>query len=184
MPAAFTLHRPSEDDWAAIRDLRLRAVTDTPMAFLETREQVLAIDEAGWRERVHRNQHADATQVIAVADDGRWVGNMVSFISDGPPAYVERREPRGRRANLVGVFVDPEWRGDTGVTDALLEAIASWVTGEKGLGELYLHVSELNARARRAYLTRGFMATGMVDVVPGDPVDREVEMVASLPLVR
>ena len=67
------------------------------------------------------------------------------------------------------------------MTDALLGAIASWVAGEKGLGELYLHVSDLNDRARRSYLKRGFHATGKVDVVPGDPVDREIEMVMTLP---
>jgi GNAT superfamily N-acetyltransferase len=110
MAAAFSLHRPTREDWAAIRDLRIRAVSDTPMAYLETLEQVLALDENGWRERVGRNQHADATQVVAVAPDGRWIGNMVCFVSDGPPSYVVRREPPGRRATLVGVFVDPEWR--------------------------------------------------------------------------
>ena len=184
MAPAFSLHRPTLEDWAAIRDLRIRAVSDTPLAFLETLDQVLALDENGWRERVGRNQHADATQVVAVAPDGRWIGNMVCFVSDGPPSYVVRREPPGRRANLVGVFVDPEWRGDAGVTDALLDAIASWVTGEKGLTELYLHVSELNDRARRSYLKRGFRATGQVDTVPDNPADHEVEMVAALPLVR
>jgi GNAT superfamily N-acetyltransferase len=182
MPADFTLHRPVPDDWAAIRDLRIRAVSDTPIAFLETLDQVLAIDEDGWRERARRNRHVDATHVVAIAPDGRWVGSMVCFVSDGPPSYVERRDPPGRRANLVGVFVDPDWRGGAGVTDALLDAIASWVTGEKGLAELYLHVSELNGRARRAYLSRGFLATGRVDTVPGDPVDSEIEMVAALPL--
>ncbi len=189
MPAEFTLHRPSEDDWESIRDLRIRAVSDTPIAFLETREQALAIDENGWRERARRNRHAakgapagDSMQVVAVAPDGRWIGSMVCFISDGPPGYVERREPPGRRANLVGVFVDPGWRGDAGVTDALLGAVASWVEEEKGLSELYLHVSELNDRARRSYLKRGFHATGKVDVVPGDPVDREIEMMVPLPL--
>jgi ribosomal protein S18 acetylase RimI-like enzyme len=183
MPADFTLHRPAGDDWAAIRDLRIRAVSDTPMAFLETLHQVLALDEQGWRDRVKRNQHTDATQVVAIAPDGRWVGNMVCFVSDGPPSYVVRQEPPGRRANLVGVFVDPGWRGDAGVTDALLGAIATWVMKDRGLDEPYLHVSELNDRARRSYVKRGFRATGQVDTVPDDPVDREIEMVAGLPLV-
>ena len=120
MPADFTLYRPSEDDWAAVRDLRVRAVTDTPIAFLESREQALAVDEEGWRVRSRRNREDDGTHVVAVAPDGRWIGGMGAFISDGPPPYVVRGEPAGRRANLVGVFVDPEWRGGAGVTDALL----------------------------------------------------------------
>ncbi len=59
MSQDFTLHPPSEDDWVSIRELRLRAVTDTPIAFLETREQALAIDEEGWRERARRTGRND-----------------------------------------------------------------------------------------------------------------------------
>ncbi len=189
MPADFTLYRPSEDDWAAIRDLRLRAVTDTPIAFVETPEQVLAVDEEGWRERARRNRHAaksapasDSMQVVAIAPDGRWVGSMVCFISEGSPGYVTEPRPGARRANLVGVFVDPDWRAGAGVTDALLGEIARWAAGEKGLSELYLHVSDRNPRAIRSYEKRGFRATGIVDGMPGDPDDREIEMVAALPL--
>jgi RimJ/RimL family protein N-acetyltransferase len=185
--ADFTLHRPSEEDWAAMRELRIRALTDTPSAFLETREQALQLDEQAWRARVRRNRHAalddpasDSMQVIAIDPDGRWIGSMVCFISDGPPGYVERRRPVGRRANLVGVFVDPAWRGDAGVTDSLLNAVAAWVA-EKGLGELHLHVNDRNERARRAYLKRGFRPTGEVDSVPDAPGDREVELVMTLP---
>jgi GNAT superfamily N-acetyltransferase len=182
MPRDFTLHRPSEDDWAAIRDLRLRAVTDTPMAFLETREQVLAIDEDGWRARVHRNVNDDATQAVAVAPDGRWVGSMVCFVSEGAPGYIAEPRPGPRRANLVGVFVDPEWRGDAGVTDALLGEIGRWAGVEKGFTELFLHVSDRNPRALRSYEKRGFAATGNVDAIPEQPGERELEMVARLPL--
>ena len=183
MTRDFTLHTPSEDDWAAIRDLRLRAVTDTPFAFLETREEVLALDEDAWRARVHRNVNADSTQAVAVDPTGRWVGSMVCFVSDGSPGYVTVPRPGPRRANLVGVFVDPEWRGSAGVTDALLGAIGRWARDEKGFAELYLHVSEQNPRAIRSYEKRGFVPTGVVDGIPDRPDDREVEMVASLPLL-
>jgi GNAT superfamily N-acetyltransferase len=181
MPRNFTLHQPIEDDWAVIRDLRLRAVTDTPIAFLETREQVLEVDEDGWRARARRNVAVDSTQVVAVGPDGRWIGSMVCFVSEGSPGYVAEPRPGPRRANLVGVFVDPDWRGDAGVTDALLDAIGLWVADEKALGELYLHVSIQNRRAIRSYEKRGFVATGVVDAVPEHPDDREIEMVATMP---
>jgi GNAT superfamily N-acetyltransferase len=182
MPRAFTLHRPVPDDWAAIRDLRLRAVTDTPIAFLESREQVLALDESDWRARAQRNVAENSTQVVAVDADGRWVGGMVCFISDGAPAYVSDQRLGPARANLVGVFVDPAWRGDAGVTDALLGAIAEWVLEDRGLSELHLHVSDQNPRAQRSYEKRGFVPTGVVDSIPEQPGHREIEMVAELPL--
>jgi GNAT superfamily N-acetyltransferase len=127
----------------------------------------------------------DATQAVAVAPDGRWVGSMVCFVSEGAPGYIAEPRPGPRRANLVGVFVDPEWRGSAGVTDALLGTIARWAGEEKGLTELYLHVSEQNPRAIRSYEKRGFAPTGVVDAIPdhhNDSGDREIEMVAALPL--
>ena len=184
MPRQFTLHRPSEDDWQSIRDLRIRAVTDTPIAFLETLEAALAVDEEGWRKRARRNVAEDSTQVVAIDADGRWIGSMICFVSEGSPSYIAVPRPGPPRANLVGVFVDPDWRGAGGVTDALLEEIARWATDDKGLTELYLHVNEENPRALRAYEKRGFVRTGMVDAIPEQPGDREVEMVATLPLAQ
>jgi GNAT superfamily N-acetyltransferase len=180
MPRTFTLHVPVPDDWAAVRDLRLRAVTDTPIAFLESREEVLALVEDDWRARVMRNVAENSTQVVAVDSDGRWVGSMVCFISDGAPAYIEDRRLGPARANLVGVFVDPEWRGDAGVTDALLGEISQWVAEDRALTQLYLHVSADNPRAVRSYEKRGFVRTGVVDRIPDRPDDREIEMVVAL----
>jgi RimJ/RimL family protein N-acetyltransferase len=182
MPRPFTLHSPSEDDWQSIRDLRIRAVTDTPIAFLETLEHAVEADETDWRQRARRNVDDDSTQIVAIDPDGRWIGSMICFINEGSPPYVAARQPGPRRANLVGVFVDPEWRGDAGVTDALLGEIGRWVTDEKGLQQLYLHVSADNPRARRSYEKRGFVTTGVVDRIPDRPDDREIEMVAPLPL--
>jgi GNAT superfamily N-acetyltransferase len=175
----FRLHRPTPDDWAASRDIRIRAVTDTPIAYLETLDEVLAVDETGWRERVAKNVHDGATQVVAVDGGGRWIGSAVCFLSDGEPGYLPDAQPGPTRANLVGVFVDPDWRGDAGVLDALLGEITRWVR-TKQLSELYLHVGEPNGRARRSYEKRGFRTTGRVVEVPQQPGIGEIEMVLAL----
>jgi RimJ/RimL family protein N-acetyltransferase len=180
MPDGFTLHVPSEEDWAAIRDIRLRMVTDTPEAFLETREQVLARDEQGWRARFREQSGPDSHRVVAVAPDGRWVGTVGCFLSEGSPPYIVAVRPGPRRANFVGVFVDPEWRGGTGVFDALLGDVVRWVRDEKGIAELHLHVVEGNERALRAYRKRGFRETGIIDRTHDGADAGEVEMVLAL----
>lgn len=180
MPREFTLHHPTEQDWAEVRELRLRMVTDTPLAFLESREQVLERTEQQWRDRLREQSDAGGFRVVAIAPDGRWVGTMACFLTDGSPAYVIDPRPRPRRANLVGVFVDPEWRGDAGVADALLQAVAEWVRSE-GLSELHLHVGDINTRARRFYAKRGFVETGVIDFTEEQPGMGEVEMVLELP---
>lgn len=182
MAAGFRLHRPTERDWRELRDLRIRAIGDTPIAFLESLETVRALDEDDWRERARRNndpRRPDGMQVVAIADDGGWIGSMVCFVSDGPPPYLGRPAGGPRRANLVGVFVDPAWRSDAGVVDALLEAVTAWVR-DRGLDALYLHVSEANPRARRAYDKRGFVPTGVIEQIPDDPSGLDVEMVLPL----
>lgn len=127
MPLPFTLYRPVEDDWERIRDLRLRMVIDTPIAFLETPDQVRALDEGEWRARVTRSRSEGNIRVVAVGPDGTWVGTMSCFTSEGEPSYLTDPKPGARRANLVGVFVDASWRGAAGVADALLAAITEWV---------------------------------------------------------
>lgn len=179
MAREFALHRPVEDDWERVRELRLRMVLDTPIAFLETPEQVRAIEEAEWRSRIARSRADGSTRVVAVEPHGTWVGSMSCFISQGEPGYVTDPKPGPRRANLVGVFVDAGWRGDAGVADALLAEIAGWARG-RGLDELYLHVGDANARARRFYEKRMFHATGVVAAIPEQPGTGEIEMVLAL----
>lgn len=179
MPRAFELIQPVEDDWELVRELRLRMVRDTPIAFLETETEVLAIDEPDWRARIARSLGARNTRYVAVAPDGSWVGTMSAFLSDGEPSYLTDAKSGALRANLVGVFVDPGWRGDAGVADALLVAIADWSRGH-GLAELYLHVGDVNERARRYYAKRGFRETGVVATIPEQPGTGEVEMVMPL----
>lgn len=179
MTAPFRLYQPVEDDWELVRELRLRMVRDTPIAFLETPEQVLSIDEAEWRSRIARSRGPRNTRCVALAPDGTWVGTMSAFVTDGEPGYVTDPQPGPPRANLVGVFVDAAWRGDAGVADALLGAVAEWVQNE-GLDRLYLHVGDINERARRYYVKRGFRETGVVAAIPEQPGTGEVEMVLEL----
>ncbi|MGN6503201.1 MAG: GNAT family N-acetyltransferase [Pseudolysinimonas sp.] len=179
MNRSVELVQPVEDDWALVRELRLRMVLDTPIAFLETAEQVRDVTEDEWRARVARSRAPGSTRYDAVAPDGRRVGTMSCFLSDGEPPYLVDPRPGPPRANLVGVFVDPHWRGDAGVADILLAAVGAWVR-EQGLDRLYLHVGESNLRARRFYAKRGFRETGMVAAVPQQPGVDEVEMVLDL----
>ncbi|HTL39857.1 MAG TPA: GNAT family N-acetyltransferase [Pseudolysinimonas sp.] len=180
MTRTFSLIQPVEDDWELVRELRLRMVLDTPIAFLETADQVREATEEEWRSRVTRSLAPGSTRYIAVAPDGRWVGCMSAFLSDGEPPYVVDPQPGPTRANLVGVFVDPVWRGDAGVADALLVSVSTWVR-EQDLDRLYLHVGEANLRARRFYAKKGFQETGVVVAVPQQPGVGEVEMLLTLP---
>ncbi len=89
---AYELLRPVEGDWEQVRDLRLRALKDTPIAYGERYEDAVGLDEAEWRTRAARGDAQDSVQVVARLTDGeaagRWVGTMAAFVSRGLPPYV------------------------------------------------------------------------------------------------
>jgi RimJ/RimL family protein N-acetyltransferase len=177
----FELYRPIEDDWESIREIRLRALADEPAAFLERLADVERFDEAEWRARARRNLGPGSLQLIARQTDGRWIASMTIFTSQGPPAYLGQSDGGAPRANLVGVWVDPQFRGaEAGVADAVLLALCEWVRDELGLDRLYLHVGDWNSRARRFYERHGFRPTGVTEKLPGDLSDFEYELVREL----
>ena len=176
------IYRPVESDWERVRDLRLRALRDTPIAFLESVDDALALPEEVWRERARRNEQPDTVVLVARDEDAGWIGTMTAVASDTGPWYLDRPSERAgeRRAYLVGVWIDPAFRGrEAGVTDQLLAAIAAWVRDDRGLARLHLHVSDENPRARRYYERRGFTATGVLDRIAGRD-DTQVELVADV----
>ena len=125
------------DDWQRVRDLRLEALADTPLAFAEHLADALEVDEAGWRLRGARGA------AVAI-DDERWVGTMGGYVSPEGPL-------------LVGVYVTPSHRG-TSVAADLLATIETWARGQGDF--LLLHVHEQNPRAIAFYRRNGFEPDG------------------------
>lgn len=157
----FSIRFTTEDDWQQVRALRLEMLQDTPMGFAETYETALTHDEAAWRLRGARGTGATSTALVAITDDGRWVGTMSGFVDDGTPM-------------LVGVYVTPEFRGDAGVTDALLAGVEHW--GAQFGDTLTLHVHADNARARRYYEKHGYTLTGVTVPYILNAAETELEM--------
>ncbi|MGN6325935.1 GNAT family N-acetyltransferase [Pseudolysinimonas sp.] len=148
-----TIRAPRPDEWELWKQLRLRALRDTPLAFLETIERAESHDDDLWRSRVAPSEIRRSA--VAIADDGTWIGQMVVMLEPPPPT-------------LVGVYVDPRRRGD-GTAERLLEVLAAEVRAT-GATTLRLQVGEGNDRARRFYERMGFVATGDVERIPGHPV--------------
>ncbi len=157
----FSIRPTTEDDWREVRALRLEMLRDTPLGFAETHETALTHDEATWRLRGARGTAAASAAFVAIADDGRWVGTMSGFVDNGAPM-------------LVGVYVTPDFRGDSGVADALLAGVEHW--GRQFGEALTLHVHADNLRARRYYEKRGYTATGVTVPYILNAAETELEM--------
>jgi GNAT superfamily N-acetyltransferase len=163
----FTIRATRQDDWEAVRALRLEMLRDYPLAYGETIEHALTIDEAGWRLRAARGESTMQTAIVAIEGD-RWIGAMGCYIPDTTSGPM-----------LVGVYVAPDRRGDdAGVTRALLSEIEQWAAQHGGA--LRLEVHESNPRARRFYEKLGFTLTGRSRPYELAPGGLELEMIKPL----
>jgi GNAT superfamily N-acetyltransferase len=130
-----------EDDWATWRDIRLRALQDSPDAFGSTYARERAYSEQEWRG--HLDDPDDVT--VLVQHRGRPVATGGGY------------QDRPGLLHVIAMWVDPSVRGQ-GVGHLVLDAVRRW--GEqRGLG-LHLDVAQGNAGARRSYERYGFVATG------------------------
>jgi GNAT superfamily N-acetyltransferase len=129
------------DDWQRWRDLRLRALRDTPDAFGSTYEREAAFDEAVWRGRLE-----DPGSVSAIALDGDESVAMGAGFQDVPGLL-----------HVVAMWVAPEARGHR-LAHAVLQVVEEWAWA-RGLG-LHLDVNTTNVAGRRSYERYGFVPTG------------------------
>ena len=84
------LRRLGPDDWEVLRDVRLRALAESPDAFGSTVGREREFDEKEWRRRLVR-------PVYAVPVDGRPVAMAGAFTDDG-------------RVQVWGMWTDPAHR--------------------------------------------------------------------------
>ena len=134
------LRRLTPDDWAVLRDVRLRALADSPDAFGSTLERENDFEEKDWRRRSVR-------PVWVVEVDGRPVAMAGVFPDDGV-------------LQVWGMWTDPAHRGQ-GLARALLDALIGPAVAE---GQpVALHVNLENPGARAFYESYGFAATGELE---------------------
>ncbi|WP_344755421.1 GNAT family N-acetyltransferase [Leifsonella bigeumensis] len=144
------LRRATTDDWAASRDIRLRALSQDPNAFCSSLESESGFDEQRWRNRL-----GHGITVLA------WEGSDPVGTVTGKP---DPHEEGGRE--IVAMWVAPAHRG-TGLADSLIASVVDWAATE-GAHEVALWVAEDNSRARSLYERVGFAATGETDAMrPG-----------------
>jgi GNAT superfamily N-acetyltransferase len=149
--APVTIRRIGPADWAALREIRLEALTDSPGAYGSTLQGTQRFSARQWRHKV-------ATTVYFLAErDGVAVGMVSGGYNDHQPGTHW----------LYGMYVTPGARGD-GAAGLLVDAVAQWARGE-GAREIYLHVASVAPRARAFYVKNGFTLTGEPFMMERDP---------------
>jgi len=147
------------------KDVRLRALQDSPTAFSRTYAKESAFPDEEWRKRAVR--WSSNGSAIFLAMDGDVGCGMIG-------AYEENEE----RAQVVSMWVAPEARRAE-VGKRLVDAVVDW-TRSRGMRELKLMVTSVNAGAIEFYQRMGFGMTGKTAVYPNDAAITEFEMVRTL----
>jgi len=134
------------DEWRRVRDLRLRALADSPDSFGSTFERERAHKRNDWLQWI--SGWEDAVNGLVVAVDGdEWIGMAVGS-----------RTGDDERAHLYAMWVVPRARR-TGIGRRLVEAVLAWAR-DQGASEIELGVTATNRAAVEFYEGLGFADTG------------------------
>ena len=144
------IKQASAEDWELLREVRLRALADSPQAFLETLEQAKTLPESHWRERATSSD----TQACFLREER--AGMVGCFVADDPETVF-----------LVAMWVAPELRGTETARD-LVRHVVDWAR-EHRAARVCLSVEPGNDRAARLYEKCGFVETADPPPFPYEP---------------
>ena len=145
-------------DWAALRQLRLRALADAPDAFASTLKTEEALLDEVWRQRA---QGGPSSANFIAREGGVDVGLAAVFAEPDAPG----------RMHLVSMWVDPGSRR-RGVARGLVDQVVRWAV-ERRAREVILWVADHNSAAYRLYERVGFRPTGECQPLPSNPAVTE-----------
>lgn len=158
-----------EDQWSDYREVRLRALEESPEAFVASAEEESQFGEDMWRQRMRRSRRLLAERAAEV----------VGVVSVG-----SQRGGEEGVGELFGLWVAPEQRGH-GVARRLLEAAAAQARKDS-LRHLVYWVGTDNGRAVAFASSFGFRPTDsrrpmrLHGVEDGDEDSEEMAMVLPL----
>jgi ribosomal protein S18 acetylase RimI-like enzyme len=153
------INRVGPEEWRAVRDVRLKALVDSPDWFWATYNEEVDKPEAWWRDFLQ------AGAWFLACDGARPLGVV---------AAIGTLELEGSTRQVISMWVAPDARG-RGVATRLIDAVKVWARGS-GVRELQLQVTENNQTARRLYERCGFELTGRIERLPRNPALVEHEM--------
>jgi ribosomal protein S18 acetylase RimI-like enzyme len=138
----MVVRRIRSDEWEALRDVRLRALADSPNAFGSTYARESEHDDEFWR------KWASEGNTFVASDGDRLVALAAGYLDEERPGT----------AVLIAVWVAPEARGRA-LGEQLVEAVAGWARAARA-SKLRLAVALENEHAVALYRRTGFLDTG------------------------
>ena len=138
-------------EWQKYRDIRLRALKDSPDAFGSTWEREILLTDESW-----------STRIAAAAKSS---DNEAFFAVSGEQAHgliwAQISEKESNVACLYQMWVDPAVRG-LGVGRSLLTEALAWAR-RNGARHVQLGVTVADSPALKFYRSQGFLSVGKAE---------------------
>jgi ribosomal protein S18 acetylase RimI-like enzyme len=157
------LERITSANALVFREVRLRALRESPSAFGSTFARESQISDADWIKRADQWTSQRSVGYLAMSSDEP-CGIAATFLDENDQY----------KAHLVSMWVDPA-RRRSGIGHTLIETIRAWAA-ENGARSLHLTVTSSNSTAIEFYERNGFVPTGKTLPYPNDPKLFEYEM--------
>jgi ribosomal protein S18 acetylase RimI-like enzyme len=156
---------------SAFKEVRLRALQDSPLAFSSTYTRESELPQEEW---IARSQRWDGEgSVLYLAFDDLHPLHACGMVA----CYGEQNSGR-LRGHVISMWVDPAYRR-AGVGRMLIDALKTWASS-RGMHELKLMVTSVNQPAIDFYIRMGFLMSGMTGPYPNDAAVIEHEMLLPL----
>lgn len=162
MDDSFRIQRFEPHEWRGYRDLRLRALQDSPDAFGSTLQRESAFRDELWAERIERGARSPTDLPLVARLGDEMIGLTWGRVQESDPGDV----------HVYQVWVAPEHRG-RGVGQALLDAMIEWARAA-GARQISLEATCGNTPAMRLYTRAGFLPVGDPEPLrPGSPLMKQ-----------
>ncbi|UFH50508.1 GNAT family N-acetyltransferase [Pseudomonas sp. KNUC1026] len=126
-------------DWMLLKHVRLAALLDAQTAFAVSYRTAAGYDRSQWEQRASSIN----TEFWLAFQGSRPVGMVGATVSES------------NRFNLIGMWVEPQFRG-TGIAKSLVDTVKARSI-QRGCDGVFLDVSPENTRASNFYLKLGFV---------------------------
>lgn len=167
------LRRIRAGEGPALREIRLRALAESPSAFGSTLAREQAFDQALWASRARESSAGSAAATFVVEDaSGDWLG-LVTVLG---PTHEAADDPTC--AKLVSMWIAPEARRQ-GIAQKLVQAAVEFAT-KIGAQALCLAVTRSSTAARQLYEKFGFVPALEEGYEESHPCHGEMQMTLSL----
>ncbi|MEO5938902.1 MAG: GNAT family N-acetyltransferase [Sphingomonas sp.] len=140
----ITVRQFDSDDWRAFRDLRLRALGESPGNFFRALADEEAAPDSRWIDLLSSDRQA----LFGLFDDDHLIGITGVFTDRDDPTT----------ADFGMTWLDPAWRG-RGLSAIYYRERIAWARS-RGLARIVVSHRRSNETSRRAMLAAGFRETG------------------------